>query len=92
MKRIPMMMQLALILFCIMAIPMAILTWYSSSQILQNSEHAFAETSLAELNANRELNENALNNLSQNTVRLEAPTSSIESVLISLLQSLRRIT
>ncbi|OIB02089.1 AraC family transcriptional regulator [Paenibacillus sp. LC231] len=70
MKRIPMMMQLALILFCIMAIPMAILTWYSSSQILQNSEHAFAETSLAELNANRELNENALNNLSQNTVRL----------------------
>lgn len=52
-----------------MAIPMAILTWYSSSQILQNSEHAFAETSLAELNANRELNENALNNLSQNTVR-----------------------
>ncbi|PJN55326.1 hypothetical protein PAEVO_20470 [Paenibacillus sp. GM2FR] len=70
MKRIPMMMQLALILFCIMAIPMAILTWYSSSQILRNSEHAFAETSLAELNANRELNENALNNLSQNTVRL----------------------
>ncbi|MFF3922172.1 helix-turn-helix domain-containing protein [Paenibacillus lactis] len=70
MKRIPMMMQLALILFCIMAIPMAILTWYSSSQILQNSEHAFAETSLAELNANRELNENALSNLSQNTVRL----------------------
>ncbi|MHA2852418.1 AraC family transcriptional regulator [Paenibacillus lautus] len=70
MKRIPMMMQLALILFCIMAIPMAILTWYSSSQILRNSENAFAETSLAELNANRELNENALNNLSQNTVRL----------------------
>lgn len=70
MKRIPMMMQLALILFCIMAIPMAILTWYSSSQILRNSEHAFAETSLAELSANRELNENALLNLSQNTVRL----------------------
>jgi len=70
MKRIPMMMQLALILFGIMAIPMAILTWYSSSQILRNSEHAFAEASLAELNANRELNENALNNMSQNTVRL----------------------
>ncbi|WP_237086946.1 cache domain-containing protein [Paenibacillus ihbetae] len=70
MKRFPMMMQLAFILFFIMAIPMAILTWYSSSHILQNSEHAFAETSLAELNANREHNENALNNLSQNTVRL----------------------
>lgn len=70
MKRFPMMMQLAFILFFIMAIPMAILTWYSSSQILQNSEHAFAETSLAELNANREHNENALNHLSQNTVRL----------------------
>lgn len=72
MKRIPMMLQLALILFCVMAIPMAILTWYSGTQILQNSESAIAESSLAGLNANRKLNENALGNLAQDAVRLAA--------------------
>ncbi|MFC5470951.1 AraC family transcriptional regulator [Cohnella suwonensis] len=72
MKRIPMMLQLALILFCVMAIPMAILTWYSGAQILQNSESAIAESSLAGLNANRKLNENALNNMAQDAVRLAA--------------------
>lgn len=70
MKRFPMMLQLALILFCIMAIPTAILTWYSGTQILRNSESAIAESSLAGLNANRKLNENALNNLAQDAVRL----------------------
>lgn len=72
MKRIPMMLQLALILFCVMAIPMAILTWYSGGEIMQNSESAIAESSLAGLNANRKLNENALNNLAQDAVRLAA--------------------
>lgn len=65
-----MMLQLAFILFCVMAIPMSILTWYSGSQILHNSESAIAESSLAGLNANRRLNENALNNLAQDTARL----------------------
>lgn len=65
-----MMLQLALILFCVMAIPMSILTWYSGSEILRNSENAIAESSLAGLNANRRLNENALDNLAQDTVRL----------------------
>lgn len=70
MKRIPMMLQLSLILFCVMAVPTAILTWYSGSRMLHNSEEAIADSSLAGLNANRELNENALNNLAQDTVRL----------------------
>ncbi len=72
MKRFPMMLQLALILFCVMAIPTAILTWYSGTQILRNSESAIAESSLAGLNANRKLNENALNNLATDAVRLAA--------------------
>ncbi|WP_373231075.1 AraC family transcriptional regulator [Cohnella sp.] len=72
MKRFPMMLQLALILFCIMAIPTAILTWYSGTQILRNSESAIAESSLAGLNANRKLNENALSNLATDAVRLSA--------------------
>lgn len=72
MKRTPMMLQLIVILFCIMAVPTAILTWYSGEQIWRNSEQAIAESSLAELNASRKLNENGLNNLAQNTVRLTA--------------------
>jgi AraC-like DNA-binding protein len=72
MKRIPMLLQLVLILFCVMAIPTAILTWYSGTQILHNSESAIAESSLAGLNANRKLNENALNSLAQDAVRLAA--------------------
>ncbi|WP_246246161.1 AraC family transcriptional regulator [Paenibacillus lemnae] len=62
--------QLIVIFFCVMAVPAVILTWYSGEQVLRNSEHAIAESSLAELNANRELIEHALNNLVQNTVRL----------------------
>ena len=72
MKKIPMILQLALILFCIMAIPTAILTWYSGAQIIQNSEAAIGESTLAGLNANRKLNENALANLAQDTSRLAA--------------------
>lgn len=72
MKRTPMILQLALILFCIMAIPTAVLTWYSGSQIIQNSEAAIGESTLAGLNANRRLNENALANLAQDTSRLAA--------------------
>ncbi|MBW4081006.1 helix-turn-helix domain-containing protein [Paenibacillus sp. S150] len=72
MKRTPMMLQLALILFCIMAIPTAVLTWYSGAQIIENSEAAIGESTLAGLNANRQLNENALANLAQDTSRLAA--------------------
>lgn len=70
MKQYPMMLQLTLILFCVMAVPTAILTWYSGTEILENSESAIAESSLAGLNASRRLNENALNNLAQDAVRL----------------------
>ncbi|KUP25162.1 AraC family transcriptional regulator [Paenibacillus sp. DMB5] len=72
MKKTPMMLQLAVILFCIMAIPTAILTWYSGAQIIENSETAIGESALAGLNANRKLNENALASLAQDTARLAA--------------------
>ncbi|NIK67062.1 AraC family transcriptional regulator [Paenibacillus sp. BK720] len=70
MKRFPMMLQLMLILICVMAIPTAILTWYSGTQIVGYSEGAIADTSLEGLIANRELNENALSNLAQDAVQL----------------------
>ncbi|XID91195.1 helix-turn-helix domain-containing protein [Paenibacillaceae bacterium WGS1546] len=70
MKRIPMMLQLVLILFCVLAVPAAALTWYSGTSVLSNSESAIAESSLAGLNASRRLNENALGNLAQDAIRL----------------------
>ncbi|MHA6484869.1 helix-turn-helix domain-containing protein [Paenibacillus sp. strain BS8-2] len=72
MKRTPMMLQLIVIMIVVLAVPTAILTWYSGEQILRNSEEAIAQSSLAELNASRKLNENTLNNVTQNTVRLTA--------------------
>ncbi|ASA23952.1 helix-turn-helix domain-containing protein [Paenibacillus donghaensis] len=72
MKKTPVMLQLAFILFCIMAVPTAILTWYSGAQILRNSEAAIGESALTGLNANRRLNESALGNLAQDTARLAA--------------------
>ncbi|MBD3921774.1 helix-turn-helix domain-containing protein [Paenibacillus sp. PR3] len=69
MRKFPMILQLALILFCVMAIPLVIVTWFSGAQIVRNSEEAIAESSLAGLNASQMLNENALNNIAQNTVR-----------------------
>lgn len=70
MKRFPMMLQLVLILFCVMIIPTSMMTWYSGAQILGYSENAIAESSLNSLTANQELNENALNYIAQDTVRL----------------------
>lgn len=72
MKKIPLILQLALILFCIMAIPTAILTWYSGAQILRNSEATIGESTLAGMNANRILNENAMATLAQDTARSAA--------------------
>lgn len=65
MKRVPIILQMSLILFCVMAIPITILTWYSGKEILHNSENVIAESALAELNANRRLNETAFKHLSQ---------------------------
>ncbi|QDH21458.1 AraC family transcriptional regulator [Saccharibacillus brassicae] len=72
MKRFPMTLQLACILFIVMVIPASILTWYSGEQSLRSSQREVAESSLAELVASRRLNESALNSLSQDTVRLSA--------------------
>ena len=49
MKRFPMTLQLACILFIVMVIPASILTWYSGEQSLRDSERQIAESSLAEL-------------------------------------------
>lgn len=72
MKRVPLIPQLTVILFCVMAIPIAFLTSYSGGQILTYSESQIAESSLAELQASSNLIENAMNNLATDAVRLTA--------------------
>lgn len=70
MKRFPMMVQLVVILFIVMAVPMTVLTFYSNGSILRSSEDVIASSSMASLNASRKLNENALGYLAQNAVTL----------------------
>jgi len=70
MARIPMTLQLALILFGVMAIPIAILTWYSDTRMIESSESAIAETALSGQHASRKLAENALQGVAQDVVRL----------------------
>lgn len=70
MKKLPMLLQLALILFCVMIIPTLVMLLYSGSQILSYSEKAIADTSLDSLDSNQRLTESALTYVMQNTVRL----------------------
>lgn len=79
MRRLPLMLQLTVILFCVLAIPTAILTWYIGAQIWRDSELAIAESTQAELNSNLQLTENALNNLYKNTVTI-AGDKTFESI------------
>src|SRR5690625_2780942 len=79
MRRLPLMLQLTVILFCVLAIPTAILTWYIGAQIWRDSELAIAESTQAELNSNLQLTDNALNNLYKNTVTI-AGDKTFESI------------
>ena len=63
-----------IILFCVMVIPTTVLTSYSGSKFLANSEEMIAETSLAGLIANRHLFENSIANLASDAVRLSSST------------------
>ena len=70
MKKLPLMLQLALILFCVMIIPTIVMTLYSGTQILGYSEKAIAQSTLDGLDSNQRLNESALNTVMQDTVRV----------------------
>ncbi|KAB8127043.1 helix-turn-helix domain-containing protein [Gracilibacillus oryzae] len=70
MKKFPLTIQLTIIMYCLLLVPVMLLSWYSSAQIFRNAENAIADSSLAELNANRKLTENAMNNVARNTVTL----------------------
>ena len=70
MKRVPIILQFAAVLFIIIAILTIILTTYSSNLIVDYSEQAIAESSMSSLEASRRLNENAVENIAKATVRL----------------------
>jgi len=69
-KNIPLLLKQSLILMSIMLISMAILVWFSVSNILNFSEQEIAGSSLAETKANRELTDEVMENIVENSVRL----------------------
>jgi AraC-like DNA-binding protein len=70
MKRVPMALQLILILFGVMVVPAIILTGYSGTLMLRYSEDVIARSALSSLVASRRLTENAMANISNNVVEL----------------------
>jgi Response regulator containing CheY-like receiver domain and AraC-type DNA-binding domain len=80
MRRIPVMLQLVIIMFIVMVIPTTILTSYSGSSLMEYSEETIAETSLAGLTTSRNFFESALSNLASHAVRLTAPSNFIDSI------------
>jgi AraC-like DNA-binding protein len=78
MKRFSVAMQLTLIMFCIMNVPMVTIAWFCGVQILKDSEQSIAESSLIELKTERMINENTLFKLSENAVRLASIDSLVD--------------
>jgi len=70
MKNIPLLLKHSFILIGIMLISMATLVWYSASKIMKYSEHEIVESSVSEAKANRELTEEAMENIVEHSVKL----------------------
>ncbi|QHQ59936.1 helix-turn-helix domain-containing protein [Anaerocolumna sedimenticola] len=63
MKRIPVQIQLFMILFLVLVIPMSIISYYSSASMMSYSEQEIADSALLKLDSGIALNEFALNNV-----------------------------
>lgn len=63
MKRVPVQIQLFMILFLVLVLPMSIITYYSSTSIMRYSEEEIADSAMKKLDSNSELIELALQNV-----------------------------
>lgn len=70
MKRIPVQIQLFLILFLVLVIPMSIITYYTTNSMMKYSEEEIAEQAMSRMNSNSELTELSLNNVLYDVLRL----------------------
>jgi AraC-like DNA-binding protein len=63
MKRVPVQIQLFMILFLVLVLPMSIITYYSSTSMMRYSEEEIADSAMKKLDSNSELIELALQNV-----------------------------
>lgn len=63
MKKIPVQIQLFMILFLVLVIPMSIISYYSSASMMHYSEEEIADSAMTKLDSNIALNEFALKNV-----------------------------
>lgn len=70
MKRIPVQIQLFLILFLVLVIPMSIITYYTTNSMMKYSEEEIAEKAISRMNANSELTELSINNVLYDVLRM----------------------
>lgn len=70
MKNAPLLLKHSVILIGIMLVSVVTLVWYSVTHIMKYSAHEVAQSSLAETKANRELTEEVMRNIVENSARL----------------------
>jgi AraC-like DNA-binding protein/methyl-accepting chemotaxis protein len=63
MKRIPVQIQLFIILFSVLVIPMSIITYYTTSSMMEYSEKEIAESAMRRTKSNSELSDLVFNNV-----------------------------
>ncbi len=70
MKRIPVQIQLFMILFLVLVIPMSIISYYSNTAMLRYSEQEIADSAMTKLDSDIALNEFALSNVIVNVLQM----------------------
>ena len=70
MKRIPVQIQLFIILFSVLVIPMFIITYYTSSSMMDYSKEEIAESAISRMESNSELSSLVFNNVILDVLKL----------------------
>ncbi len=70
MKKIPVQLQLFMILFLVLVIPMSIISYYSSSSMMRYSEQEIADSAMTKLDSDIALSEFTLNNVIADVLKL----------------------
>lgn len=70
MKRIPVQVQLFIILFSVLVIPMSIITYYTTSSMMEYSEEEIAESAIRRTKSNSELSDLVFNNVIQDVLKM----------------------
>ncbi len=70
MKKIPFLMELALLILLLLVLPIGIVTYYSSTGMVKYSQQEIADSAIAKMESNSELVENMLNGIVSDVIQL----------------------